>query len=362
VNAEEGGTVTVSTVHVDQARHLGPAGTARVELCREAVVTTEDLQYVGHFRRRRWILSCDRIVPDGGASTDTAGDGRPLDRRTAFRLMGNRLMDEIATLSDDLEQLGTGPLIRVVLHGPTGAVVCVSVLLDEFVVGVTVQGGPRDIAGLPRDRAVRRADRAVSALADRVRATLGQPSKNPGGWLTAPPEPVPVGAETAPVPAPEAQPEAFYHAEPIPLTGVRASARHPDGGQYLAACRDAMTYGALHYLALYWDDVMLVEADMLDGDDVAQFPSSLTSGERRDMYRRYGREIQLQIAEFAGLAEAGAGCPVLRAVFDVEQGAIFYYRISDDRFLMAVTIRQNWVSQADDVAAALAATCASGPR
>jgi hypothetical protein len=291
---------------------------------------------------------------------DRISDGEEDRRRSAYRRIARSVADEMRALDRGLQHFRTGPLIRLVLQGPAGAVFADSVLLDEFVmaaIGPAGGGAEHDLA-LPRMEGVRRVDRAVTRLVDQIRDIVGQPSQNLGGWETSSLiEPTSLPPDEAPVPPPEADPKDFRRAAQVPAQDLREQLMRADAENSLALCRKAVLDGSLHYIAMFRGMEQLLEVDAFEGREVKLFLTRIAPQTRRELYREFGREAEIQVAELARLSGSATGSPLLRVVFDVEQGAIFYYRVGDDRHLIAVTLNQRAVSQGDDAAGNLALAC-----
>jgi hypothetical protein len=339
-----------STFHIERAAQLGEEYDERADLCRSVAEAHEEILFLAHIHLRRLSLTLDRL-----AVAEDAGR-----RREAFEAVARYVSGEMRALDRDLQHFRTGPLIRLVLHGIEGAVFCDSVLMDEFVLGIIgpVPDGGGQAVPLPRLGPVRRADRAVSHLVDEIRDIVGQPTQNLGGWDTSVPiTPTSLPADETSVPPPDAPPASFRRARQTTDEEIRSQVITPEGEYWLADCREAVRDGALHYVALFRGTEQLVEVDSFEGRDVRSFLTNIAPQVRRDLYRQFGREAEIHVAELARFCREAAGMPLLRVVFDVEQGAIMYYRVGDDRHLIAVTLHQRDVSQADDTAGNLVLRC-----
>ncbi|MEV0898121.1 hypothetical protein [Actinoplanes sp. NPDC049802] len=308
-------------VHIDRADDLGPEFDTRADLCRITVLTEPDIRFLTHVNMRRRSLSIDR------AESDETG-------RTSHLRIVRAVTDEMRALDRSLQHFRTGSLIRMVLQGAGGAFFANSIFLDEYVMASTTAGGDVDPSSPAR---VSHVDKAVSKLVDRIRELVGQPSLNPGGWFEIPPE--------------------SEHADEVPAEAVHEEALHPDGGTALPSFRNAVARGSLQYAALFRGTDQLLEVDTFESNTVKQFLTRIPPQIRREFYREFGRLAERNVAELARVSAAATGAPLLRAVFDVEQGAIFYYRVGDDRHLIGMTLDQSAVAAADHHAAALAVDC-----
>lgn len=339
-----------SEFHSELAPHLGEEYNERAVLCRATVERIPEILFLVHVHMRQLSLAIDRI-----------SDGEEEDRRrSAYRRIARSVADEMRALDRGLQHFRTGPLMRLVLQGPAGAVFADSVLMDEFVMATIgpAGGGAEHHLALPRIEGVRRADRAVSQLVDQIRDLVGQPSQNLGGWQTnSLIEPTSLPPDEEPVPHPHAAPNDFRRAAVVPPQDIRELLLRADSEHSLAHCRKAVLDGSLHYIAMFRGMEQLLEVDAFEGREVKQFLTRLAPQTRRELYREFGREAEIQVAELARHSGAATGSPLLRVVFDVEQGAIFYYRVGEDRHLIGVTLNQRAVSQGDDAAGNLALTC-----
>jgi hypothetical protein len=313
--------------------------------CRQAVAGGQ-VHFVGHYSNNVYDFAFDtlaKVRPDIRA--DPAGgrpDNRPLDRlREDLRRVGRQLGHQLSILDGSLEDLRCGRLIRIVLHGEDGVVFCNSIVPHQYIVGLVRDRPPRDRPDRPlTDRPpVRAADIALARLSTSLRRLVSLGPLNPGGWLR--PEPLePAG------PPPDAGPGA-----PTPPHVEGA------GTDALPAALLARTVRPddLHYLAHWRDGTRSGAADQLDHPRLSRFFTQITPGTRRKLYADLGRQLPTVARQLGRLANPVIGFGLTRIVLDVEEGAVFFYRLSEQDALVGVTLDQAQVSDADHRLAELAA-------
>ncbi|MBW4718173.1 hypothetical protein [Saccharothrix obliqua] len=315
------------TPHEEQADFLGNGfGEAR-QACGEAVAAEPALPYVAYFSQGVFAFSSDLL------GTGFAG-------RDALRQLGRRLAYLTGDLDRVLQEPRTGPLIRAVLQTEHGAVLCDTVVPRECVVAVT-RGVPGSSGTPLTDVApVNSADRALSALVTRLRNRISLPSLNHGGWES-------VGTAPAAAILDDEQPRVEeFDAVPDELTHAFRATVRPH---------------ALQYLAYYTEGDLVLEADHLGHPSLGPFFTQIAVDTRRTFYRVFGRELD-RLARRLNRVIAGAepGGLLRRLVLDVEQGAIYYYRLDVGTYLVGVTIDQSRVRDADTALARLASTVVRG--
>ncbi|MDX3659895.1 hypothetical protein PV646_21560 [Streptomyces sp. ID05-26A] len=304
----------------DRADHLGEEFRETVSACRDVVRKTQSLAHVAHYSRGVYDFSVNTLE-------DTA-------HLKSLQSLGRRLGFVVNEMEQSLQAARTGSLIRIVAHTERGAVICETVVPREFVVGVCLserrEGEPLSAAS-----DVRTADHAVSELVTGLRARISLHSQNPGGWSS------------------EDEVEALTSIEPAREPLVEVTAEVPD--RVLAACRAAVRHEDLHYVAYCADGAVLAEVDQFGHPSIAPFFTQMTVEARRTFYRGFSQELGTVARRFNRLVAGSApGGLLMRLVLDVEQGAVYYYRLSTGSYLAGVTINQARVSGADDRLAALA--------
>ncbi len=98
----------------------------------------------------------------------------------------------------------------------------------------------------------------------------------------------------------------------------------------------------LHYIAYYVDGQPILALDLLDHPDLERYHDVIEPYQRRDEYHRQGKVMNTLSRKLnAELSALNTG-DLIRLVFDVERGAIYYYLVTTDtnRFLIGVTLNQ----------------------
>ncbi|MET8234618.1 hypothetical protein ABZS77_28470 [Micromonospora sp. NPDC005298] len=298
------------------------------DLCRGLLLSGCGVYHVAHYTSGVLDFALDLLAHPSAPSSDETD---PAQRREAYRRVGAQLVYRVSELHRRLGELHTGALIRTIVQTRTGLVFCNSVVGNEHIVGfAAVPGADADAVADP-DR-VSAVDRAAAHLATDLRRLLRQRSQNPGGW-----EADTDGAATSPGTAGEE------------FRPYRSGAPTPDGT--LAALRPQ----GLHYLSHHRMGDQQWAVDILDHPDLEPFFNrGITVADRRDRYQRLAGDLSLLALQVGrDLRRAVAGY-VTRLVLDVEMGAVYYYRLSPDDYLVGVTLDQDWVARADDELAAVA--------
>ncbi|MGI5498597.1 hypothetical protein [Lentzea sp. CA-135723] len=306
--------------HEFQAAHLGEAFRETRSACRDAVRKTPSLVHVAHYSRDVFDFSVDTFDEN--------------TRRDPLHRLGRRIGFAVTELDRALQEPRTGTLIRAVVHTERGALFCESVVPREMVVGMCASERQDDepLSEMPD---VRAADKALSALVTQLRARISLQSQDPGGWTA------------------ENEVKALTSADPMAEHRATVAEDVPDA--VLRACRDAVRPQDLHYVAYCEGGAVLAELDQFDHPSLAPFFSQITVGARRAFYRGFTQELGTIAQRFNRLASSGPpGGLLIRLVLDVEQGAIYYYRLSIGSYLVGVTVDQSRVVPTDDRLAALA--------
>ncbi|MFC7244541.1 hypothetical protein ACFQO7_18855 [Catellatospora aurea] len=159
-------------------------------------------------------------------------------------------------------------------------------------------------------------------------------------------------AEAAAIPAPR---------EPLPIetvSFVRAQGRYDAAKhtKYFDACRAALSLEQLHYVAYYEGRQQVFAIDVFDRLEDFQ-PVETTQAQRREKYHEHGPQIIDLMAELDGRFSALETGPLIRMVFDVEQGAIYYHMINSNPavHVIGVTLDQAQIHTADDALEKLSA-------
>ena len=323
----------------DTAPHAGLAFESVLNAGRD-VVAARRAHYLAHFTGKIYDLGVDvlhELVPV---------PSRTRRLKATCRQNGRLLAAAVEELDESLRGLMSGALIRTVVHSDRGAFSCADIVPGRHVVGVVldqVVDGP-----LAKQPAVVVCDRAVSDLVTEQRRRLSLGTQNPGGN-----EPV---AEDDTRPRPDGAPKA--HTERgAPSAAVPSSLP----GQAESLFAGAITPHDLHYLALCVDGTTALSVDCLDHDDVSRFFTQITVDDRRTFLREYSKTLPSVVARLTRITAPVTGSRLLRLVMDVELGAVYYYRLRQDIYLMGVTLDQGKVKDADRKIAEVAVVCREVP-
>lgn len=264
---------------------------------------------------------------------DELGVGEPEALRQACRGVA-RLVTSLASVQDEkLDEVRTGRLIRFVLHGDRGAILCFSVVPGQFLVGFTLAPVP-DGVRLTAVPEVQAADETMAGLVLRLRRRLGLGSQNPGGF-----EPADRPSSDRSVPVVEG---------PV------------DRAEYgpIEAAVDPADLHLVAFKSPYADELVV---DRLGHPLLSRFFGLTTVESRRKFYRDLARELPKTAGQAGRLVRASLDGALLRLVLDVEQGAVYCYRMSAGHYLIGVTLDQTQVATAEEKLARLALDLADLP-
>lgn len=266
---------------------------------------------------------------DGGADPE---------KRPAYRAAGQQLAFMMTALDQELAEIETGRLIRMVCHTEQGALFCMAVTPKNYVLGIVFGPATEPQEGhtaLPRVPLVRATDRHIAGLVGELRDRIGLPTLNHGGWQS----------RDRALP-PTAPPPGF-------LSAAHRSGRESALDDRFARALDPKE---LVYVSRSRGGEVVEEVDILDHEFVAEGRSDFISARAaREFYRRISGEFGTYARQLGLTAQQAVNGRMLRIVLDVEQGAIYYYRLGPGDYLVGVTINQKRVSEADDVLGRLAA-------
>jgi len=313
--------------------HVGPEFQRLRTLCRDALVGSTALDFVTYYTGGQFDFSIDRL-DEPPVEQDALGGGET--RRAELQRFGRGLGFTVMRLDELLGEVRSGRLIRVVLQTEHGAAFVASVVPMEHVVGLALDVLPAHGAVPALDVEVQAADRAVSFLATQLRSLLALNSQNPGGFETAPREPAPAAEQ----------------AGGALVTHVDGSAR---GSKLEQLCTGAVHPADLHLVALYSTGKVELLADCFDHESLRPFFTHMHPSARRAFYEGFGRELDALVLRLNSATNQVLGGLLHRVVLDVEQGAIYCYRLRTGVYLLGVTLLQKQVHAADVKMAELAA-------
>jgi hypothetical protein len=134
-----------------------------------------------------------------------------------------------------------------------------------------------------------------------------------------------------------------------------AQFRSSTHGSLVAKIVNRLSIDDLHYVAYYVDGQPIVSLDLLDHPELDRYHEVVEPYQRREEYHRQGKALNALCRKLnAELSPLNTG-DLVRLVFDVERGAIYYYVVTTDtnRFLIGVTLNQYKVYVADQKMAQL---------
>ncbi|OLR93826.1 hypothetical protein [Actinokineospora bangkokensis] len=293
-----------------------------VEHLRGAFAATPELDYLAHFRAGTLHHALDRLGEPAPGPDHLPGS----TRRDAVERLGRHVTSTVRAMDRRLQQARTGRLVRTAVSTDRNALFCDTIRPGDDVIGVMpVAAGPAAVAA---------GDRAVAALATRLRALDGLPAPNYGSFDTTAVPADPGESPTRPITRPGTDATA--------ITDLLRAHVGPD---------------TLHLLTYWADDHPITTVDCLDDPTVLALcdPDGLTATERRAYYTDLGADLGPRANELNRAAAGALGGRLLRLVLDVEGGAVFYRRLPARRYLVGVTLDQRRVGAADDRVAGLAA-------
>lgn len=323
---ETGGRVPDVTRHVgghlDDRREL-----TLLEVCEHAVAGTVGLHHLAYYTDRVLDFALDVLDDERLAPRNTAPSTRP-----GLLRLGRQLCGEFELLDERLCAAHTGALIRTVLRTDDAEIVCDPVVRAQYVVGVTYT---EDQHYVDESNHV---DRSLADLVRELRRHVGLGSLNPGGYETdADPGPT---EDTGPF-----EPHVAPDSGPVPAPVEQA-------------CLAALSPHGLHLVAACVDDEIVFLADIFEHPALSlHFAGTVTPRYRRGFYRELGghlAEIRTRLTRVSARMLRGQ---LKRLVLDVEQGAVYFFRVNSRMDLVGVTLNQPRVRQTDLRMAELATEC-----
>jgi hypothetical protein len=315
-----------------RAPHIGVEFDRMIALTTGAIAASQNLHRVAHYTSGVYDFAVD-VLDDPAVATIGAGEA-VAGRRSEYMRAGQQLAFITGREDLALSDLRSGKLIRTVLHSSKGAIFCTLVRRGEHLTGLSLA---QSRAGIDD------ADRALSELVTEVRAHIGLGSENPGGWGSLRPAAAPAG---------ERPDEAVSVPDTADDTALVLQGVETD--DLLRLFRAAVNPADVHYAAYHQGGHLVSAADCLDDGSIRHLFTQITPAARRRKYGDIGASFPVLARRFGQLMTAAVSGRLLRAVLDVEQGAIYYYRLADNAYLIGVTLQQAEVKSADDRMAALA--------
>ncbi|GLZ41967.1 hypothetical protein [Actinokineospora sp. NBRC 105648] len=281
--------------------------------CEELMARTPELDYLAYVGLGTPLVELVRTgVPAGTPGAPPSGS-----LAEAFKRLAKQMALRVWHLDRELQVARTGRLIRTVLHSEGHALFYDMVRPGvEFLGVVTLTDHPDS------DQRVWAGDRAVAALADKLRARAELKSVNYGSFEA-------------------------------PFDGTAPQV--PATGGVEDRLRAAVGPVGLHF-ASYWAGDRSVVLDCLDDPELAADHVGITPAARRGFHLRFARDLRTLATELKQTCGGALRGRLNRVVLDVEQGAVYYLRLPAQRYVTAVTIRQPMVSLAGETVGRLAKT------
>jgi mRNA-degrading endonuclease RelE of RelBE toxin-antitoxin system len=331
----------------DRASHAGQSFDTAMSLCRIVVLRLPEAHYVAYYADGVYGFAADTLA-DTTPHLDQPADSME-SRRSDYERVGCQFSNAVKDLDGTLQVVRTGTLIRALLHGSRGVICCNFVVPNEYVVGLTFDASALPAADAPLSELPggKKLDIAISRLSTVLRRKLSLESLNPGSWIS----PKPVGDGTRNVQKSDSATtqdlEPHIEGDADDLADLFRAEVHPDNLHYLAYCRD----GEIIY-----------SVDQLGHRKLSLFFIQITPEKRRKFYHDFCRQLPTLIGRLGRMVGSAIGGRLERVVLDVEQGAIYYYRLRPGEYLVGVTIDQGRVAQVDKMMALLALHCKSADR
>jgi len=309
-------------IEVLRTEHAGAAYDEDVSVAGDAIAEDGGLSYIAHFTNG--ILDFAIARPTALASDSSPSTGRGAG--VAFERAGRHFNFMVTHFDNSCRQLESGPLIRVVAQGETGAVYHYLKFPGQNLFGITLDSS---------EKAVVRADRQMAAVSEAATARLGVQSLDWGGFrvrhsLSGKDE-YEGGDSSESKQVTYLQPsDSDFRASP--QARLFAEALHPDH---------------LHYVAIFRKGRVAVGADIFEDRALAPFFQKATPELRRVGYGELLRQVELQSDRLRQILETIRSRRLIRLVLDVAQGAIYFMPLGEDDCLVGVTLNQGQVDRAD---------------
>lgn len=312
------------------ASHVDAKFAATREACCLALIQSPELHYLGHYTDGAYDFSYDRL--DG-----LSGQPDPMD----YERMGVQITNAVCGFDRMLREVRTGALIRTVVHGQQGLAVCNSALPTEHVVGFSHAPSVLPAEGIVLSKlcGARKVDEILSVLATKLREQVSLGSQNPGSWISAKPGDVPLPPVDTPL---DSEHCLIEGAASERINRLFADQVDPVDLQFVAYCRN----GQVEF-----------SADQFDDPQLGPYFQEISVAERRLFYQNMCRQFPMVVRKFGRISVSVTGGKIERLVLDVEQGALYYYRICPGEYLVGVTIDQRQVASADDKIGEIALRC-----
>ncbi|GAB3411876.1 hypothetical protein [Flindersiella endophytica] len=112
-------------------------------------------------------------------------------------------------------------------------------------------------------------------------------------------------------------------------------------------CEAELSEHDLQYLAYYVQGVCHFHIDVLEAGRLSPYFVNTDREERRSAYERAGRRLEWLINRLNASFKDIEGGQLIRTVLDVEKGAVYYFLVDWDKYLIGVTLDQPKVNATD---------------
>lgn len=291
-----------------------------VALCAEVFDQAPTVRCVGRYTLGKTDFTVDTLERAGAAP------GPPLEDVDS---LSRELYDYMVRLNARLTGARTGALIRFFLSAGHGALHWNEISESQHLVALSIT----DATGEPAQAFAgqREDDRAVSALANRLRRQLRQLPRDYGGWLAE-------------------ERDAAGRREPDRLADATAPVTpfvQNEGSSLATLCRDWLDPDDLHYASVFVDGEQIAVADILHHRGLRHFSSGTTPYERRRFYAELGHDLDDYSKQLDLKVYDLFGGELRYLVLDVERGAVFFHAMGERAYLVAVTLDQDRVATSE---------------
>lgn len=112
-------------------------------------------------------------------------------------------------------------------------------------------------------------------------------------------------------------------------------------------CKSQLSTTDLHYVAYFVNRSCWFYLDAFDDTKLERFFGIVDVEKRREEYVRLGHQVSGMVGRLNhDFRQLDVGM-LIRTVFDVERGALYYYWVDDRRYIVGVTLDQDRVEKAD---------------
>ncbi|MGI9004338.1 MAG: hypothetical protein ACR2GH_22250 [Pseudonocardia sp.] len=120
-----------------------------------------------------------------------------------------------------------------------------------------------------------------------------------------------------------------------------------DDEEVAQLCLSQVNLDEVHFIGYYVSGTCRFHVDSLDSDHLNRLFRGVDRKIRRQEYERAGRKLHWVIDRLRIYTSQLDGGVLIRTVFDVEQGGMFYYWIDKNVYLVGISIIQSEVLSAD---------------